>query len=89
MVDPLIVIPAATAGVGFWVLVTGRTLRGVPRWPLEGASLRLAGAYDLLGSLVVLGLAVAGNVGLAFLTYAVLALVLVATVTVASKLMPS
>ena len=89
MVDPIIVIPAATAGIGFWVLVTGRTFRGLPRWPLEGASLRLAGAYDLLGSLVVLGLAVGGNIGLAFLTYAVLALAFVAIVTGASKLKPS
>jgi hypothetical protein len=89
VIQPIIVIPAATAGIGLWVLVTGRTFRGLPGWPLDGASLRLAGAYDLLGSLVVVALAVAGKVGLAFVTYAVLTLVLAAMVTVASRLKPS
>jgi hypothetical protein len=86
MVDPIIVVAAGTAGLGLWVLVTGRTFRGLPKWPLEGATLRVAGAYDLLGSLFVIGLSLAGGGGLAFVTYAVLTLAFVAVISVAPKL---
>jgi hypothetical protein len=55
----------------------------LPEWPLKGASLRVVGAYDLLGSLFVIGLSVAGGKGLAFVTYAVLTLAFVAIVQVA------
>lgn len=86
MVDPIIVMAACTAGIGLWVLVTGRTFRGLPKWPLEGTTLRVAGIYDLLGSLLVMGLAMAGNRGFAFVTYAVLSLAFAAVVLVAPKL---
>jgi hypothetical protein len=86
MVDPLIVVPAATAGIGLWVLATGRRFRGLPKWPIEGSTLRVVGAYDLLGSLFVIGVVLAGGKGLAFVTYAVLALALAAVLTVAPKL---
>jgi len=88
MVDPLIVLPAATAGIGLWVLVTGRRFRGLPGWPIEGSTLRVVGAYDLLGSLFVIGLVLAGGKGLAFVTYAVLSLAVAAVVAVAPKLKP-
>jgi hypothetical protein len=88
MVDPIVVIAATTAAMGLWVLTTGRTFRGWPKWPLEGATLRVAGGYDLVGSLVVIGLSLAGGKGLAFVTYAVLTLALVAVVQVAPKLKP-
>jgi hypothetical protein len=58
----------------------------LPKWPLEGATLRVAGAYDLLGSLFVIGLSLAGGGGLAFVTYAVLTLAFVAVISVAPKL---
>jgi hypothetical protein len=86
MVDPIIVVAAATAGIGLWVLVTGRTFRGLPKWSLEGARLRVAGIYDLLGSLLVIGLAIAGNRGFAFVTYGVLTLAFVVVVLVAPRL---
>jgi uncharacterized membrane protein len=88
MVDPMIVIPAGTACLGMWVLVTGRTFRGLPKWPLEGTSLRVAGVYDLVGSLFVIGISLAGGKGLAFITYAVLTLAFVAVVQGVPKLKP-
>jgi hypothetical protein len=88
MVDPIIVVAAATAGLGLWVLVAGRTFRGLPKWPLEGTTLRVAGAYELIGSLFVIGLALAGGKGLAFVTYAVLSLAVVAVVLGVPKLNP-
>jgi hypothetical protein len=86
VVDPIIVVAAYTAGVGLWLLVTGRPFRGLPKWPLQVASLRVVGAYDLLGSLFVIGISLAGGKGLAFVTYAVLTLAFVAVVQVATKL---
>jgi hypothetical protein len=82
VVSPLVVIAIATAGVGLWVLLTGRRLRDWPRWPFEGRALRLAGAYCLAGSLLVVALAVTRNDGFAFLLYALLALALAATTQV-------
>lgn len=71
----MIVIPIATAALGLWVLVTGRP---VARWPSRplGSKLRLWATADVLASVAVVALAVAGNTGLAFLLYAVSALVL-------------
>lgn len=86
MVDPIIVVAAYTAGVGLWLLVTGHPFRGLPRWQLKGNTLRVAGAYDLLGSLFVIGIALAGGKGLAFVTYAVLTLAFVAVIQIAPKL---
>ena len=85
MVDPIIVLAGWTAGIGLWLLVTGRPFRGLPKWPLEGATLRVVGAYDLLGSLFVIGLSLAGGKGLAFVTYAVLTLAFVAVMQVAQR----
>jgi uncharacterized membrane protein YidH (DUF202 family) len=75
MVNPMIIIPVATAVLGLWVLVTGRP---VARWPSRplGSKLRVWAATDLVLSVAVVGLAMAGNTGLAFLLYAVSALVL-------------
>jgi hypothetical protein len=85
MVDPMLVFPASSAGIGLWILVTGRPFRGLPKWPLEGATLRVAGAYDLLGSLFVICISLAGGKGLAFVTYAVLTLAFVAVMQVAQR----
>ena len=74
--DPLVVFAIATAGVGFWVLLTGRRLGNWPIWPFQGRALRFAAAYDVVGSLLVVALVVARNDGFAFLTYASLALTL-------------
>jgi len=76
MVDPIIWIASATAGLSVWVVVTGRPLQGLPQWRLDGAALRAAGVCGLLGSLVVIGLALTGNAGFAFVSYAVLAITL-------------
>jgi hypothetical protein len=86
MVDPITILAAISGGIGLWILVTGRDFRGYPKWPFKGKTLRVVGAYDLLGSLVVIALAQAGNKGFAFLTYAVLSLALVVVVTVVPKL---
>jgi hypothetical protein len=88
MVDPIIVVAAGTAGIGLWLLATGRTFRGLPRWPVAGARLRWAGAYDLLGSLLVIVLAVAVSDGVAFVTYAILSLGFVAVLLVAPRVKP-
>jgi hypothetical protein len=77
-----------SAGLGLWLLVTGRTFRDLPKWPLEGTTLRVAGAYEFLGSLFVIGIAMAGGKGLAFITYAVLTLAFVAVVLGVPKLKP-
>jgi hypothetical protein len=82
---PMLAVAIPSAALGMWLLVTGRTFRGSPKWQLEGTSLRVVGAYDLLGSLFVIGLALAGGKGLAFVTYAVLTLAFVAIVQVAPK----
>ena len=81
-INVLAVSAAATAAVGFWVVVTGRRLHNWPGWPGEHRALRLAGAYCLLGSLFVVGLALTGNEGFAFLIYAGLALTLAAATRV-------
>ena len=72
------VLAVATAAVGLWVVVTGRRHHNWPGWPGERRALRLAGAYCLLGNLCVVGLALTGNEGFAFLIYAGLALTLAA-----------
>lgn len=81
-VNPLVVVATATAAGGFWFLMTGRRLRGWPRWPFEGRAFRLAGAYCLVGDLLVIALAVTRNDGVAFLIYASLALALAGTTLV-------
>jgi hypothetical protein len=85
---PFVVFPIATAGMGLWVLLTGRRLRDWPRWPFEGRALRLAGAYCLVGDLLVVALAMTRNVGLAFLLGALLALALAATTQVVRSRRP-
>jgi hypothetical protein len=80
--SPFVVLGIATAGVGLWVLVAGRRLRGWPRWPFEGRALRVAGAYCLVGGLLVVALAMTRNIGFAFLLYALLALSLATTTQV-------
>jgi hypothetical protein len=82
VVSPLVGLGIATAGVGLWVLLAGRRLRDWPRWPFEGRALRLAGAYCLVGDVLVVALAVTRSVGFAFLLYALLALALAATTQV-------
>lgn len=89
MPDPMIVIPAATAGMGARVLLVGRPFLGLPRWPLEGARLRSAGAYCLLASLLAIALALAGFSGLAFVAYALLTLAFAAFVVVSRKVKSS
>ena len=86
MVDPIIGVAACTAGLGLWVAVTGRAFRGLPKWPLQGAALRAAGVYDVLGSLVAIGLAVSGSHALAFGVYALMGLVLVSAIALAPRL---
>jgi hypothetical protein len=81
-INVLAVLAVATAAGGLWVVVTGRRLHNWPGWPGERRALRLAGAYCLLGSLCVVGLALTGNEGFAFLIYAGLALTLAAATRV-------
>ena len=81
-INVLAVLAVASAAVGLWVVVTGRRLHNWPGWPGERRALRLAGAYCLLGSLFVVGLALTGNEGFAFLIYAGLALTLAAATRV-------
>ena len=88
VVSPLVVIAIATAGMGLWVLLTGRRLHDWPRWPFEGRALRLAGAYCLVGDLLVVALAVNRLDGLAFLLGALLALALAATTQVVHSRRP-
>jgi hypothetical protein len=88
VVSPLVVIAIATAGMGLRVLLTGRRLRDWPRWPFEGRALRLAGAYCLVGDLLVVALAVNRLDGFAFLLYALLALALAATTQVVRSRRP-
>jgi hypothetical protein len=88
VVSPLVVLGIATAGVGLWVLLTGRRLRDWPHWPFEGRALRLAGAYCLVGALLVVALAVTRNDGFAFMLYALLALALAATTQVVRSRRP-
>lgn len=81
-INMLAVFAVATAAVGLWIVVTGHRLHNWPGWPFDGRALRLAGAYCLLGSLFVVGLALTGNEGFAFLIYAGLALTLAAATRV-------
>jgi uncharacterized membrane protein (UPF0136 family) len=81
-INVIAVLAVATAAVGLWVVVTGRRLHNWPGWPGERRALQLAGAYCLLGSLGVVGLALTGNEGFAFLIYAGLALTLAAATRV-------
>ena len=69
-------------------LRTGRRLRHWPRWHFEGRALRLAGAYCLVGDLLVGALAVTRNDGFAFLLFALLALALAATTQVVRSRRP-
>jgi hypothetical protein len=80
--NAVVVFAVATAALSLWIVVTGRRLHNWPGWPLDGRALRLAGACALLGSLVVVGLALTGNEGFAFLFYAGLALTLAAAIRV-------
>ena len=82
------VFAVATAAVGLWLVVTGRRVHDWPGWPFGGRALRLAGAYCLLGSLFVVGLALTGNEGFAFVIYAGLALTLAATTRVVRSRKP-
>jgi hypothetical protein len=85
VVDWMVVFPAATAVLGLWVALSGRTLRGRPRWPLDGHALRLVAAFDFLASLAVVVLALRHEDGIAFLTYGLSALILVAAVQLAVR----
>jgi hypothetical protein len=87
-INVLAMFAVATAALGLWVVVTGRRLHNWPGWPVDGRALRLAGAYDLLGSLIVVGLALTGNEGFAFLIYAGLALTLAAATRVVRSRKP-
>ena len=88
VVSSFLVVALATAGMGLWVLLTGRRLRDWPRWPFEGRALRLAGAYCLVGALLVVALAVTRNDGFAFMLFALLALALAATTQVVRSRRP-
>jgi hypothetical protein len=88
VVSPLVVIAIATSVMGLWVLLTGRRLRDWPRWPFEGRALRLAGAYCLVGDLLVVALAVNRLDGFAFLLFGLLSLALAATTQVVRSRRP-
>jgi len=80
MVNPLAWIAIATAVLGLWTLLTGRPLRGFPRWPSGHRSLRTVGACEATASLVVVMLVVTHNDGVAFLTYGLTAVALAAAI---------
>jgi hypothetical protein len=83
--DPMVFLPAATGAMGLWVLVTGRAANYFPRWPWKGAALRVAGAFCLFDSLVVIMLALAGKDGLAFMTYGTTTLAFAALAVLAER----
>ena len=85
MVNYLVIISLATAGLGLWEIVTGRPLLGAAGWPLQVRATRWAGAYTLTVSLVVAALALSYPSGLAFVTYAILMLAFAATVQLTRK----
>ena len=80
MVNPVVWFAIATGAIGLWTLVMGRRLRGLPRWPVSGPSLRLFGAYDATASLVVVLLVATHNDGIAFLTFGLTTLALAAAI---------
>lgn len=80
MSDPMIGIAGVTAVFGLWALLTGRGLGAWPGWGLRGRAFRLAGAYTLATSVLAIALALTHHDAIAFLTYAVLSLVLVVLV---------
>ena len=82
MVDPALVFAVATLGLGLFELVSGRPLLGVRRWPLKERATRWFGAYTVIGSFVVVVLAVAYSSGIAFITFALMALLMAATIQV-------
>jgi hypothetical protein len=82
---PLVIFALATAGLGLWELVTGRPLFGAARWPLNPRATRWGGAYTFAGSFVVVVLAVTYSSGIAFMTYAIVALAFAGTVEVSRR----
>jgi hypothetical protein len=85
MNGPVVGLAAAWATLGLWGVLTGRRLLAWPGWALDGRAIRLVGAYELLTSLVVIGVALNHHDFIAFLIYAVLSLVLVVTLQVRSN----
>lgn len=82
MNDPVVAIAGVSAVLGLWALLTGRGLGAWPGWALHGRSFRMAGAYTLLMSVLVIAVALNRHDGIAFLIYAVLSLALVVTLQV-------
>jgi hypothetical protein len=84
MVDPMVIFPSVTAVLGAWELLTGRGTFGSPRG-LSQRGLRLVGAYSLALSLVVIALDLTYPSGLAFMTYGIGILALVATIHLVTR----
>ncbi|MDQ2923789.1 MAG: hypothetical protein M3Q90_05800 [Candidatus Dormibacteraeota bacterium] len=89
MVDPILLVATATAGLGLWELLTGRPLFGRPGWIRSATGVRLVGAYSLALSLVVVTLLVTRPGGLPFLTFGIGVLILGATVQIVRRRNPS
>ena len=87
--DPLPLFAIATAGLGLAALVAGRPLRGWPNWSLNSRAFRIAGAYCLAESAVAFVLAVTHNGGIAFVVFALSALIMAATIQVVQRRSPS
>jgi hypothetical protein len=82
MSDPMIAIAGVSAVLSLWALITGRGLGAWPGWVLKGRAFRLAAAYTFVISVLAIALALTHHDGIAFVTYAVLTLVLVVAIQV-------
>jgi hypothetical protein len=79
MVDPIFIAAIGVATLGAWELLTGRPLLGRAPGNLSERGTRLYGASSLALSLGVIALAASYPTGLAFMTFGIGILILVAT----------
>jgi hypothetical protein len=89
MHDSLPIFALATAGLGAMAVMAGRPVRGWPKWSLSSRAFRIAGAVCLVESAIVLALDVTQGSGIAFVTFAVGALSMAATIQVVQRRRPT
>jgi hypothetical protein len=89
MNEPLALMAGATGGLGLATFIAGRRVFGWPKWSLSSRGFRIAGAYGVLESAIVFVLLQAGNVGFAWIVFALGSLSGAAAVSVAQRRSPS